>query len=88
MGMRTQDLIAEAVQHVGSQSRLAELTGLSQPSIHRLATGRQRVTLERALLIEKATNGEVKASDIRPDLIGLLDGERVRHDSRPEPAQE
>lgn len=81
--MKTQDLISKAVDIAGSQARLAELVGTSQPNIHRMANGRQSVSLELALRIERATGGAVVAEGLRPDLAELIEQWRRQCPERP-----
>ena len=66
--METISHIAKAIEIAGSQVRLGELSGLSQQFISKLATGQRAVTAETAMAIDKATNGGVSKSILRPDL--------------------
>lgn len=50
-------------QH-GNGAKLARLTGLTAPTISRMKTGRTDITLRSAMMIEVATNGELKADEL------------------------
>lgn len=59
--------IQRAAQIVGGQSALARKLGLKPQSVQKMcASG--RVPAERVLEIERATDGEVTRSQLRPDL--------------------
>lgn len=61
-------LIEKAVEKVGSEAELGKKAGgFSQNAIWQ-AKRRNSVTAEMALGIHRATDGEVPASDLRPDL--------------------
>ena len=60
-----------AIAELGSQSNLAKACGVSQNAVHKWANG-GRVSLEKALVIEKVTNGKVKAEDFNPAYAELL----------------
>jgi DNA-binding transcriptional regulator YdaS (Cro superfamily) len=66
-------LIAEAVQAVGSQGKLARAAGCSQQFIWKLLQGeRKNITVDLALRIQKATGGKVQAVALRPDAAEFL----------------
>jgi DNA-binding transcriptional regulator YdaS (Cro superfamily) len=65
--MRNPD-IARAIEIAGSQRRLAEKTGLAQQMISKLLNGERGISAETAVAIEKATNGAIHRSRLRPDL--------------------
>lgn len=46
------------------------LAPVSQGLVWQWESGRQRVTAERAIEIETATNGAVTRHDLRPDIFG------------------
>ncbi|WP_200780894.1 helix-turn-helix domain-containing protein [Klebsiella oxytoca] len=59
--------IQKAVEIAGGQAALARACGVSQPAVFRWLNGR-RVKADHVMSIVKATNGAVKAYEIRPDL--------------------
>jgi DNA-binding transcriptional regulator YdaS (Cro superfamily) len=59
--------IDRAIALAGSQARLGEATGFSQPAINK-AKRRGHVSAEMALAIHRFTAGAVAASELRPDL--------------------
>lgn len=64
-------VIQRALRIVGSQKRLAEICGVSQPAVHKWLNGGS-VSPEKVTAIVNATGGEVKAHEIRPDLPDLF----------------
>lgn len=69
--------IQTAIEILGGQAALARACGVSQPAVFRWLHGR-RVKADLVMSIVKATNGAVKAHQIRPDLP----------DTFPHPAQD
>lgn len=61
--------IRRAITICGSQKALADKIGLSQPGISWLLGEAKQVSAEIAVKIEKATEGQVSRSDLRPDLF-------------------
>ena len=59
--------IETAIALLGSQAKLADACGVTQASVWQ-AKEAGRVSAELALLIERATGGEVTARQLRPDL--------------------
>ena len=55
-----------------SQSDLARRLGVTQPLISNWVTGKTRISAERCIEIERATDGAVTRMDLRPDLFGNL----------------
>jgi DNA-binding transcriptional regulator YdaS (Cro superfamily) len=53
-----------------TQADIARLLGCSQGLVSQWLSGVQRVTAERAVQIEKVTDGKVTAAELRPDLFG------------------
>jgi DNA-binding transcriptional regulator YdaS (Cro superfamily) len=53
-----------------TQEELAERMSVSQSLISHYLCKRTRITAERAIQIETATNGEVTRAELRPDLFG------------------
>ena len=61
-------LIRRAIDICGSQPKLAERIGRAQQTISKLLMRQARVTADVALKIEAATEGQVRARELRPDL--------------------
>lgn len=61
------ELIEKAIAILGSQAKLAEACGVKQPSIWQ-AKETERCSAELAMAIERATEGQVTALSLRPDL--------------------
>jgi DNA-binding transcriptional regulator YdaS (Cro superfamily) len=59
--------ITRAVAILGSEVKLAAACGVTQPAISK-AKLRGRISPRLALAVDRATNGRVPASDLRPDL--------------------
>lgn len=59
--------LERAVRIKGSQNRLAEAMGCSQSKVSWLLVTAKEITVEDALLIDRATDGEVSKADLRPD---------------------
>jgi DNA-binding transcriptional regulator YdaS (Cro superfamily) len=53
-----------------TQAELAGRLGVSQSMVSQWLTGISRITAERALDIERATQGQVTRHDLRPDIFG------------------
>ncbi|WP_426817653.1 transcriptional regulator [Winslowiella sp. 2C04] len=64
--------IHRAIQTVGSQKKFADLVGVSQPNVWCWLHGKKRVSPEKVPAIVEATQGEVLAHEIRPDLPDLF----------------
>ncbi|MFQ1007659.1 transcriptional regulator [Gilliamella apicola] len=60
--------IKKAISIVGSQAKLAKACGKTQTSVWKWANNKSDVSPEIVPLIVEATNGVVKAYEIRPDL--------------------
>lgn len=60
---------SELILRVGSAKRLAELAGVTKQAV---STWGEMIPLIRAVKIEQATNGEIKAADIRPDVFNPI----------------
>lgn len=52
-----------------SQSDLAAALQMSQANYSRLESGKQVITPEAAIKIEKISNGRVTRADLRPDIF-------------------
>ena len=61
--------IRRAVELAGSQRALAEKIGLSQQGISYLLNDAPQVSAEIALAIDRATNGQVRKEELRPDIF-------------------
>lgn len=59
--------LTEAIELAGSEAKLAEGIGVSQPAVNK-AKQRGRASAEMALAIHHFLGGRVPASRIRPDL--------------------
>ncbi|MBS6076115.1 MAG: helix-turn-helix domain-containing protein [Citrobacter freundii] len=64
--------INSAIEFVGSQQKLADACGVKQPSVWAWLHGKKKVSAENAKRIELATDGNVPAYQIRPDLSDLF----------------
>ncbi len=51
-----------------SQAKFASLVGVTQGQVNHWESGRQLISPTMALMIEKATAGDLTASALRPDL--------------------
>ena len=63
-----QSSVKEAADLLGGFASLARLIDVSVPTVHQWSTGIRRVPTDRAIQIEAATNGAVRAEDLRPDV--------------------
>jgi DNA-binding transcriptional regulator YdaS (Cro superfamily) len=61
-------LVRSAVEIVGSQGSLAQMMGRSQQQVSALINRAPAISAEDAVAIHRATNGQVPASALRPDL--------------------
>lgn len=64
---KIQRLILAAIAKFGSEKKLADAVGVTQPAINE-AKRTGRVGPRLAIGLERATRGEIKRSDLRPDL--------------------
>jgi DNA-binding transcriptional regulator YdaS (Cro superfamily) len=60
--------LQEAIDWAGGQSALARLIGVQQPHVWNWLNRDNKLPLERALAIERATMGKVTVAKLRPDL--------------------
>ena len=60
--------LEQAAEVVGSQTKLAELLGVSKAAVAQWKLPGRRVPLTHCMAIEKATYGKVKCEDLRPDI--------------------
>jgi DNA-binding transcriptional regulator YdaS (Cro superfamily) len=61
--------VGRAVAIKGSQAKLATAMGCSQQYISWLLKEAGQISAEMAVAVEKATEGHVSRSDMRPDLF-------------------
>lgn len=61
-------VIARAIELVGGQTALAKACGVSQQLVWHWLHVAEKIPAERAIDIERATDGKVSRGDIRPDL--------------------
>ena len=66
-------VIQQVVERFGSQSRLAKAVGVSQFAVSKWYRNECQVSPHSAIQIERATNGAITRSDLRPDIFGPLD---------------
>ena len=59
--------IQRAVEHAGSQSALAAILKVRQPTVSEWSRGDRPVPVERCVEIEIATGGTVTRRDLRPN---------------------
>ena len=62
------DPIDRAAEILGSQTALAALCGVSKGAVSQWKEKHRRVPAEYCPLIERATAGEVRCEDLRPDI--------------------
>ena len=62
------------IEKNGGQTAFAAKLGVSQGLVWQWMNGKTRITAERAIQIESATEGAVTRAELRPDLYA---GERV-----------
>lgn len=67
------EAIKTAIDIVGTQKKLGEACGITQQAVFKWLHNKAKVSPEYIPLIVKATNGQVKGKDIRPDLPHLWD---------------
>ena len=60
--------LQRAVNKLGSQHRLAAAMGCSQAKISWLLLTAKNISGDDALAIDRATDGEISASELRPDI--------------------
>ncbi|WP_343227247.1 helix-turn-helix domain-containing protein [Serratia sp. 14-2641] len=63
--------IKKAIEIAGGQAALARACGVSQPAVFRWLNG-SRVKADYVVAISRASNGEAKAHEIRPDLPDIF----------------
>jgi len=68
--MSFREHIKRAIDLAGSQAKLAEGMGCSQQYISWLLKEATKISGDMAVACERATNGGVTRTDLRPDLFG------------------
>ena len=63
--------IEKAIEQFGGQVAFADAVGVSQSAVHKWLYGAD-VSPGNALKIQQVTDGRIRATDLRPDLMGLL----------------
>lgn len=66
--MTPNEAVKQAAKLVGGVSALARLVGVSGPAVTQWTTGFRQVPAERCPLIERATEGEIRCENLRPDV--------------------
>jgi DNA-binding transcriptional regulator YdaS (Cro superfamily) len=67
--MKNSTPLQKAIDIAGSQVNLGRLIGVHQQVVH--SWKKRRVPAERAVQIERVTNGLVTRAELRPDLFGV-----------------
>lgn len=66
--------VIKAVEHFGSHQKLAEALGVDRSAVsHWKMDDNIWPTLKIAMIVEKITDGEVTARELRPDLFEEID---------------
>ncbi|OBX05925.1 Cro/Cl family transcriptional regulator [Gallibacterium genomosp. 3] len=60
--------IEKAVFICGSKTKLAEICGVTSQAVSKWTAGKAKISIEYIPGIIQATNGEVTARDLRPDV--------------------
>jgi DNA-binding transcriptional regulator YdaS (Cro superfamily) len=64
--------VEKAIAIVGSQAALAKSVGKAQSTVSDWLNGNKKISVEGALLLVRATNGQISASEFRPDKASLF----------------
>lgn len=67
--MERAEFLAKAISLLGSQQALARASGVPQSTISRALYPPYCITPRVAVLIERATAGQVKRGELRPDIF-------------------
>lgn len=67
---RAKKLLWDAVKAAGSQSKLAEVLGISQQGVSYIINHADAVPAEVAVAIDRFTKGKISKCDLRPDIFG------------------
>ncbi|MCU1787490.1 helix-turn-helix domain-containing protein [Pectobacterium polaris] len=60
--------IKRAIRMAGSQKKLADILGVSQPTVWRWLHGKKKPSIDSVKTIEKVTAGTVTCEELRPDV--------------------
>ena len=63
------ETIQQAVDLAGSQSKLAEMLGITPQAVQIWCSNKRKVPVTRAIAIEKLFPGEITRAEIRPDIF-------------------
>lgn len=61
-------VISDACSQLGGLSALARAIKVTPPTVHQWVSGRRPIPVRRCLDIERATSGNVRCEDLRPDV--------------------
>lgn len=75
--------ISALINYFGSQTKTGEALGVSQATVSYWLSGSQKVSPEKALLVETVTKGAIKASSLC-DLIAQVEARHKVGKSSPE----
>lgn len=64
--------IAKAISIAGSQQKLAKAVGVSQAAVSKWHSNKTKVKASLVPLIVIASEGKIKACEVRPDLVSLF----------------
>lgn len=67
---RLKTIIRRAAKQAGGQAALADKMGVSRQAFNYWFHGKQGISAEQAVALEKATGGAVTRGELRPDLWG------------------
>ncbi len=85
MGSMKKNPVLKAIEIVGNQSALARQIGCTQGAVWKwLNKGAERVSAEYCHPIERATQGLVLCSDLRPDLFPGCPHQKTMNSQREE----
>ncbi|MES1979746.1 MAG: helix-turn-helix domain-containing protein [Pseudomonadota bacterium] len=62
------DPVDKAAEILGSQTALAALCGVSRGAVNQWKDPKRKVPAEHCPRIERATNGQVRCEELRPDV--------------------
>lgn len=60
--------VANAVKLCGTQAELERRSGIAQQTISWLLLRAEKISVEHAMAIERATDGQISRSQLRPDV--------------------
>lgn len=69
-------LIETAIEHCGSQAKLAQAAHCSQQYVSLLVQGKTGLSAEMAINFDVATDGKVSKHVLRPDIFGTAPTEQ------------